>query len=160
MPVTESYQVDFFAIIVLVAVVLIIVFLIIAAIYFYNLVNFKTPTNGESNFLFWTSIILSVIFFAIGIYALIRIFTHKSLVYSEPSPTVIPTYIQAPQPIYAPQVYSPPPIYSSPQQVPITIQSDIPRSDLSTSYSGVPVTIQKRNALNQDIYNLQDALTG
>jgi hypothetical protein len=157
MPVTESYQVDFFAILVLIAAVLIIVFLIIAAIYFYNLINFKTPTSGESNFLFWTSIVLGIIFLALGIYALVRIFTYRALVYREPAPPVVST---APT-VYIPQqVYVPPPPVYSPPQVPINLQPNIPQSDLSTSYSSVPITIQSQRALNQDIMNLQNAITG
>ena len=90
MPVTESYQVDVFAIIVILATVLILVFLIIASIYFWNLIYLKPPSSGEASFLFWTSIILIIIFLIIGIYALIRIFTHRSLVYHERLPIISP----------------------------------------------------------------------
>jgi hypothetical protein len=84
MAVVERFQVDFFAITVLIVAVLIIVYLIIAAIYLLNLsANNKPPNQGESTFLFWTTIILGIIFLAIAIYALIRIFTYTSLYYEE-----------------------------------------------------------------------------
>lgn len=77
----ESYQVDVFAIIALIGIILIIVFLVIAAVYFYNLMNLRPPTQAESTFLFWTSVVLIVIFVALGIYALIRIFAYRAVVY-------------------------------------------------------------------------------
>lgn len=84
MAVVERFQIDFFAITVLIVAVLIIVYLIIAAIYLLNLsANNKPPNQGESTFLFWTTIILGIIFLAVGIYAMIRIFTYTSLFYEE-----------------------------------------------------------------------------
>src|SRR5437868_15269496 len=80
MAVTERYQANIFAIIVLLAAVLITVYLIVAAIYFNQLVNLKPPSRGESTFLFWTTIALIVVFFAIIIYAIYLIFTHKTFV--------------------------------------------------------------------------------
>lgn len=83
MPATERYQIDIFAIIILIVSVLIIIFLIISIIYFMNLMNLKPPTKNESTFLFWTAIILAIIFFGIAIYSLVRIFTHKSVIYDD-----------------------------------------------------------------------------
>lgn len=83
MSVTERYQLDYFSIVIIIVTVLILVFLIIAAIYFYNLMNLKPPSKGESSFLFWTSIILAVIIFAVHVYAIWRLFTYKVPVYQE-----------------------------------------------------------------------------
>lgn len=81
MPATERYQTDVFAIIVVIASVLVLVFLIVAAIYFNGLQNWTAiPGNGESTFLFWTAIVLGVIFLAIIIYGLYRIFTHRAVI--------------------------------------------------------------------------------
>lgn len=180
MPATERYQVDFFAILVLIASVLILVFLIIAAIYFYNLINFKPPTSGESTFLLWTSIILGIIFLALSIYALIRIFTHTSTVYEEGGhypiqvmPAPVPTFMPAPVPYVTPtpvmvapvpQLRAPIPQTRTPiQQTTPTVRiSNIPQTsrqtNVSQSFSDVPVTQAQRSALNQELISLGDAV--
>jgi hypothetical protein len=85
MPATERYQTDVFAIIVVIASILVLVFLIVAAIYFNGIQNWTVvPSNGESVFLFWTSIVLGVIFLAIVIYGLYRIFTHRAVICPKP----------------------------------------------------------------------------
>ena len=123
MPASQRYQIDYFAIMVLVMVVLIIVFLCIAAVYFYDLMNLRSiPSTGISTFLFWTSIILAVVFLGLGMYALIRIFTYKSVVYTPP-------------PIYQPAPYIPPPptspqiqvIQRMPQQYPNVMPMNAPQ---------------------------------
>ena len=159
MPVTERYHVDFFAILVLIIAVLIIVFLVITAIYFFNLMNLRPPTRGESTFLFWTAVILSVIFLALAIFALIRIFTHKAIVYEQPLPLPTPTIITTPTPI--PITVTPPPIITRQPVItppsPVRI-SNIPRtspvSDVSLSFSDVPVARQQRTALNQELLSI------
>jgi hypothetical protein len=156
MPMTERYQLDFFAIIVLVAVVLIIVFLAIVAAYFMNLMNSKPPTHGESTFLFWTSIILVIIFLIIAIYAMIHIFTHKALFYEEPIVTPIHNIVTVSTP-------PTPIVISKPQYVPHTQRIvNIPRttipSDISRNLSDVPVTQRQRNTLNQELISLGSAL--
>jgi amino acid transporter len=176
MPVTERYQVDFFAILVLIASVLIIMFLIISAIYFYNFTISKPPTNSESTFLFWTSIILGIIFLALAIYALIRIFTYTVPVYEEDKPLpvqVIPTHIpiMAPaQPISQPVIITPTPPRSA---VPIPPKTQVAISqptrispvrttrptNLSQNVSDIPVTSNQRTALNQELISLGNALS-
>lgn len=90
MATTERYQIDYFAIVVLIVTVLVMVFLIIASVYFYNLINLKPPTPGEASFLFWTSIVLAVMFLFLFFYALWRIFTHTVTVYEA---TVVPVVV-------------------------------------------------------------------
>lgn len=161
MPATERYQIDFFAIIVLIAAVLILVFLVISAIYFYNLMNLKPPSKGESTFLFWTAIILAVIFLALAIYALIHIFTHKAIVYEEPPVVAPPIVTPAPTPV--PIVVPQPTVQALPQQQvvatppPVRI-SNVPRSDISTSFSDAPLTRPQRNALNQELISIGEAV--
>lgn len=164
MPATERYQVDFFAIIVLIAAVLIIVFLVIASIYFFNLMNLRPPTRGESTFLFWTAIILTIIFFAIAIYALIHILTHKAIVYEEPAPVrtapitstpSVPIVIPQPQPFIQQPVIQQP-VITTPTSVPIY---RVPRSNLSTSLSDVPLDVKGRDSLNNELIELDEALT-
>jgi hypothetical protein len=162
MPATERYQVDFFAILVLIIAVLIMVFLIITAIYFYHLMNLRPPTTGESTFLFWTAIILSVIFLALAIYALIRIFTHTAIVYEAPPLVTTTTVAAAPAPI--PITVSPktttvitrplPPTRSPPGPPINVIPQTAPPSDYSVSYSSVPLTRQQSRALNQQVIDL------
>lgn len=158
MPATERYQIDFFAIIVLIAAVLIIVFLVISAIYFYNLMNLKPPSKGESTFLFWTAIILAVIFLALAIYALIHIFTHKAIVYEEPPVVAAPIVTPAPVPIVVPQTT----FQALPQKQIVTTPpvriSNVPRSDVSTSFSDAPLTRPQRNSLNQELISIGEAV--
>ena len=169
MPATERYQVDFFAILVLIVAVLIIVFLIITAIYFYHLMNLRPPTRGESTFLFWTSIILSVIFLGLAIYALVHIFTHTATVYEEPPVVRNTTVTTAPLPIpitVSPSVITQPPVITrSPPVVtrssPVRISNvtrTAPVSDYSVDYSDIPVTRQQRTALNQELLSIGSAM--
>lgn len=149
MPVTEQYQVDLFAIIVLIAAVLILVFLIIAAVYFMNLMNLKPPTTGESTFLFWTSLILIFIFVGIIIYAMIRIFTYKSIVYEEPQQLQ-----QQPQPQYRP----PPP---ETQLRPINQEPRVVTTratNKSLSFSDAPITEKQRNSLNDELISIGNSM--
>lgn len=149
MPVTERYQVDVFAIIILVVAVLILVFLIVVAVYFFNLMNLNPPSRTESTFLFWTTIILGIIFLGIIIYALWRIFTYTVMIYEEPTVMVTPP----PTPIQ-------PVITSAPVQplvvTPVTTQ--IPTMNLSTNLSDIPLTQRQRESLNQQLIGLSSAL--
>lgn len=151
MPVTERYQVDWFAIIVLIAMVLLLIFIVIIAIYFFNLMNLKPPSRSESTFLFWTSIVLGVIFLIITIFAMYRIFTHKVIVYEEPrvAPAVRTTTIAT-----APVVTAPPPT-----QIRIAPAVTAPPSDVSLSFSDVPVTRTQRTALNQELISLGESIS-
>jgi hypothetical protein len=97
MPIVEIPKVDYFSIVVLMVSVIVTIFLIIVSIYFFNLINLRPPNTNEANFLFWTSILLAIILFVIGIYSLIRLFTYKVPIY-EPDTTrntitTNPTYI-------------------------------------------------------------------
>lgn len=94
MPATQRYQVNVFAIIALIILVIVLVYLIIAAVYFFNLMNLKPPTQSESTFLFATAVILSLILFFITIYALWEIFAYSAFIYETPQPVV--QYVVAP----------------------------------------------------------------
>lgn len=155
MPATERYQVDVFAIIILIAAVLIMVFLIIVAVYFFNFMNLNPPSRTESTFLFWTTVVLGIIFLSIIIYAIIHIFSYKVMVYEEPKVIVTPPPVVAP---------APPPVVLVQQQQPRQMVG-VPSSptisgltNLSTSYSDIPVTVEQRSALQQELLNLGGAL--
>ena len=151
MPATERYQVDVFAIIVLIAMILILVFLIIAAIYFLNLMNLKPPSKGESTFLFWTAVILAVASLAIVVLAIIHIFTHKAVVYEEPKPVVK-------APTTAVVAVQAPPIAPKLSMAPTEPEFFRP-SEISTTFSAVPVTSKQQTALEGEILSLQSALS-
>lgn len=161
MPATERYQVDFFAIVILIVSVLVLAFLIITAIYFMSLMNLRPPNQTESTFLFWTAVILSVIFLGIIIYAFIRIFTYKSIVYEEDKPVPVITTIPQPNVIVPPQpTLMVQPV--QPVQPTIMVQPQVPitrPADLSQTFSDVPVNEQQRTALNQQLINLQNAFS-
>lgn len=165
MTATERYQVNIFAIVVLIAAVLIIVFLIITAVYFSGLMNLKPPAIGESTFLFWTSIILTIIFIGLGIWTIIEIVTHKSVIYEEPkqipiiptSQPILPTsqpILPTAQPIL-PIVQQPALVYNA--QTTTTNLSEQP-STLSTSLSDIPVPTQERKQLTGELISLSGAM--
>ena len=162
MPATERYQADVFAIIVLIAAVLIVVFLIISAIYFFNLMSLKPPSKAESTFLFWTSIVLALIFIGLAIFALIHIFTHKSVVYEEPKTTVSTTTKVVPDvaPV-APTVTAPVAVQTTPAPIKI---SNVPKASRATnesvSVSDIPVTQTQRSAIDQELLSLGDVIGG
>lgn len=166
MPATERYQADVFAIIVLIAAVLIVVFLIISAIYFFNLMSLKPPSKAESTFLFWTSIVLALIFIGLAIFALIHIFTHKSVVYEEPKTTVSTTTKVVPvvAPV-APTVTAPVTAPAAVQTTPAPIKiSNVPKASRATnesvSVSDIPVTQTQRSAIDQELLSLGDVIGG
>ena len=157
MATTERYQVDLFAIIVLIAAVLIVVFLVIAAIYFFNLMNLKPPSKGESTFLFWTSIVLALIFIGIAIFSLIHIFTHKAVVYEEPK--VVTTKTER-APVVAP-VTAPAFIQTSAAPIKITnVPKTARATNESVSVSDIPGTQTQRNAIDQELLSLGDVIGG
>jgi predicted membrane protein len=164
MPATERYQADVFAIVVLITSVLIIVFLIITAIYFFNLMSLKPPSKAESTFLFWTSIVLVLIFLGITIFSLIHIFSHKSVVYEEPKSLVTPKreVVATPPPI-APPAPVPAPVAIQTTPSPVKI-SNVPKSARATnesvSLSDIPVTQTQRNTLDQELLSLGDITGG
>ena len=79
MPTYEENKADPFSITVLIATVLIVVFLIISSIYFSNLMRLRPPSKSESTFLFWTSLLLTIVAAIIAILAIVHIFTHKHI---------------------------------------------------------------------------------
>lgn len=171
MPATERYQVDIFGIIILIAAVLILVFLVIVAIYFYDLMNLKPPTRGESTFLFWTSIVMAIIFAAIIIYAMIHIFTHKSIVYEEPNRSITRTVITPPNtlPVATPTVTPVTPRVVTPVVTPVPTSSPVLISNIpqttrvtnqSVSFSDIPVNVAQRNALNGELMSLGSSIDG
>jgi uncharacterized membrane protein len=152
MPVAQKYQIDYFAIVVLLATVLIIAFLIVSAIYFSDLVNLKPPTKTESSFLFWTSIILSVIFFAIMIYAMWRIFTYTVLVWDEPisagSPKMALT--QTSSVVVVPQVVA---------AQPIAVVKTTTPAPLPILAMPAPTPVRQRTALEDELAAVRAGLT-
>lgn len=123
--VTETPRVHVFAIIVLLAAVAALVFFIIMSIYAYNLMKLKPPSKTESIAIFWACIIFAIIFLAIVIYALYKIFTHKavqvSTVTTTSKPVLTPTVTQTITPLQPIQTIQTPirlnntPIPSTPQ---------------------------------------------
>ena len=118
MNVVESYQLDMFSVIVLIAVVILMVFFIVASVYFFNNWTNQVIASGESSGLFWTSLVILVLLLGLGIYATIRIFTYKTLVVKEEivPPVIIPSRQYYPvQPVQSVQpnqqiLYSPKPM--------------------------------------------------
>lgn len=157
MPTEEHYQPDIFAIIVLISAVLIIVFLLIAAVYFFNLMNLKPPSKSESTFLFWTTIILALIFIAIAVYSLIQIFTYKS-----PQQTVTQQVTKKSTVANTP-VSTPPPIQQT-TSTPIKLPPNIPKTtratNLSSSFSDVPIPEVQLDSLKQQLVSLGDITGG
>ena len=156
MPATERYQTDIFAIVVLIAAVLVVVFLVISAIYFFNLMSLKPPSKAESTFLFWTSIVLVLIFIGISIFAMIHIFTHKAVVYEEPK---VPVTTR--QEVVAAAPVAPAPVQTTAAPVKI---NNIPKSARATnesvSASDIPVTQSQRSAIDQEIVSLNNVMGG
>lgn len=168
MPATERYQADVFGIIVLIASVLIIVFLVIAAIYFFNLMSLKPPSKGESTFLFWTSIVMVIVFLGIGIFALIRIFNHKSVVYEEPKTVPVAPKVAsvapapvAPAPVapVAPKVApSVTPVAPSPIKLPSNIPKSARATNESVSLSDIPGTQRQEAILDEEFISIGNAM--
>ena len=99
----------------------------------------------------------------IMIYALIRIFTYKAIVFEEEPRNVISRTVVTTTPK---TTITPPTIITQTRPkitttAPVEI-SNIPqtqrRSALSTSVSDVPVTLRQRSALNEELINLEGAL--
>lgn len=114
MPTYEENRADPFSITVLVASVLIVVFLIISSIYFSNLIKLRPPSKAESTFLFWTSLLLTIIATVIAILAIVHIFTHKHVT------NIIENKIVAPPAKTGPTKATPPPRGPSAAPPPIT----------------------------------------
>lgn len=160
MAVTEHYQTDVFAIIMLIACALLVVFLIIVAIYFFNLMNLKPPTKGESTFLFWITVILVLIFIGLSIYSLIRIFTHKSaipIVNEDKSKSLKPTSKTLPMSV------SQNPYLQETTPAPIKI-NNIPKTSRATtesdSFSDVPFTQKQRTIADEGLVSIVDITGG
>ena len=142
MPVTERYQVNIYAIIVLIATVLLMIFIVIAIVYFFNLMNLKPPSQTEASFLFWTGLVLSLISLAIVIYSIVVIFTHKSYVYENDEKK--PSIQQGKQ---------------IPSQEPVKISTTaVQKSDLSTSFSDVPAPAKTKQALTSQLIDIESAM--
>ena len=126
---TEKYQINIFAIFMMLAIVLVIAFLIASAIAFYNLTLLKIPSIGESTFLYWSSIVLAVIFLALLIYAMVEIFTHKAVFCEEEVGAVVQTQVpvnlqpsQVPVNLQPNQMFAPP---MTQNQVPVNIREGV-----------------------------------
>ena len=134
---------DIFAIVALIANTLVVVFLIVAAVYFYNVSNLSIPSQGQSLFMVWTAVILAVIAFFLGIYAIYRIFTYKpTVVLTNVTPKPIPQqpipqqqyiqqqYIQPQQPKVVQQLLSDRPIIAKSMDMNSSLSiSNIPTSN-------------------------------
>ena len=176
MPVVERYQTDYLAIFVTIVSVLIVIFLGISAVYFKDVINLGRPTNGFSEFLFWTAIIMIAIFVFIGVYAFYRILTSKVVVYEETPLVNRPLAVQpvlAVQPMAAsqPMMLAPAPAPAIPLTGPPTRQlapapigqsatqyvaiSNVPPvrqpSNVSSSASDLPITQRQRSVLSQEL---------
>ena len=77
----EKPQIDIFAIIILIFSISMLVYLIISAIYYMNIMNFTIPSSTEATFLFWTSIVMSIIVSFIILFSFYRIYTHRSYIF-------------------------------------------------------------------------------
>lgn len=145
----EKSPINIFGIIVLIIAVMVLVFLIICCVYFYNLMQLKPPSKGESTFLFWTALIMAVIFLGLIIYAIIHIFTHKSIIYKKVCPK--------PQKIETTPVIVPQPVPQQVQAAPIRI-TNVPKQR-PVAYSDVPVTNSQRTALNDELISLGGSIS-
>lgn len=109
----QPYHVNWYAIITLIAIVFVLIFLIIAAVYFFNLINFRLPSTTEATFMFASSIVLSIIFFLIAVIALYEIFTYPNLIYDSVTPVSAPVSVPVSAPVSVP-VYGQPQMYVAP----------------------------------------------
>ena len=156
MPISERYQVDIFAVVVLIFTVILLIFLVVTAIYFMNLMNSKPPTISESTFLFGTSIVLTLIFLGIAIYALIRLFTYTVIVHEETRP--LPLVVQPVAPTIAVQPVAPT-IAVQPTVPPAGVPTvTILPSNVSQTVSDVPLAPTQRAALSQELVNIGSAM--
>jgi hypothetical protein len=115
MTTTEHYQNNWFAIIVLISSILLVIFLIMTAVCFMNLMNLKPPSNSISSFLFWTAIILGILFFIIGMYSLYHIYTYQVVAVEEvlePAPPVARAIQVVKPPPKTKVIYTQPPTYT------------------------------------------------
>ena len=121
-----------------------------------NLMNLKPPSKGESTFLFWTAILMAVVVGIVVVLAIIRIFTHKSVVYEEP-----PKVIAKPTTAVIPVVTTTAPLAPAPVRISNIpgFSNDVRPTNLSTSFSDVPITYQQRSTLEQELVSLQGALS-
>lgn len=145
-PPKETNTVNVFAIIVLIAAIAVAIFLIICSIYFYNLINLKPPSKSTSTFLFWTAVIMALIFIAIVVYSLVKIFTHKAtLIYN--IKTLTPTTTKSTVKVETKPLTQPIQITTSP-------------SNLSTTLSDIPLTQTDKIQLDKLLQEEAGALVG
>lgn len=116
----------------------------------------KPPSKATSTFLFWTTLILAVVFVVIFGYAIFEIFKHKSVVYEETKPVEkTPEVKKPPEVEKAPEVKKPPEVpKESPKNVTVSNVPTKRRTDLSTSLSDIPVSQKTFDSLEQKILNL------
>lgn len=167
--VSVKYHIDLFAIIVLIVIAMIIIYLIITAIYFYNLMNNRPPTYGESSFLFWTSVVLLFIYIAVTVYALIRIFTYKPVVaeVAAVAPVAAPVAVASPTNTYAHYVNAPAPIAVQQVANPCGCPPDVPVTTLEpvtkmvdvhkTTYQPVTTVTQVPRTTYEPVTRMVDA---
>ena len=103
MPVIERYQIDYFAILVLIVAILTLIYVVVTAIYFWNLMNSRTVSTTHATALFWSAVVIGILYVIIGIWAIIRIFTNTVPVYVDPVvPVVVPTVAPVAPAVVAP----------------------------------------------------------
>lgn len=157
MPASMPDQLIVFAWIALLVLVVIMVFLIISAVYFFNLMNFKPPTQGEATFLFATAVILAIVLFIIAIWALWGIYDYYSMVTPVVAAPVVATPVVAtpvavrPTPVAVQQ-----PLMVQPIAQPVVTEAP---SVYSTTFSASPIAYPQQVALGQEIYGVQSAYT-
>lgn len=72
---------DYFAIVVLIFSICLFIYLVIVSAYFANLAIGKPPNLTESYALFWVSVIFAIIFMAIIVYSLVRLYFYRTFSY-------------------------------------------------------------------------------
>jgi len=148
---------DIFAIIVLIISIIASIFFIISAIYYFNLMNLKPPSKAESTFLFWTVIVMAIIFIALAIYSIIKIFTYKG----EPDvqiKTLPPVQqVQPVQPVQPVQQFQPIQQVQPVQQYQPVKQYTIP-SNQSLSFSDIPLDQKGKNELDNELLNISSGM--
>lgn len=151
MAVTEEFRIEWFSIIILILSLLLIVFFIITAIYYFNMMNLNFPSKSESTFLFWISLIIAMIVLAVGIIAIVRIVTHKTIIRGEPLSIRKEAIVSKT-------------ISDSPNGITITETTTVPNittdnlSRVVTNVKEVPLSIGQTNTLNNELISLTSAL--
>jgi hypothetical protein len=85
---------DIYTLVVFLMVILLIIYLVVVAFYSNRVSNFSIPTTGESNLLFWVTILFIVLIVILLIYTIVRFFVPSGTVTKiiekiTPAPSVV-----------------------------------------------------------------------